>query len=84
MPPLKAGDPVRFKGKKEKSLSRKGKVSEKLHQPRSYNISTDKETVFVKIFGMLLNTSILNIQTYPMALQIEYHTPKWLNAKHLL
>ena len=50
MPPLKAGDPARFKGKNEKSLSRKGKVSEKLHQPRSYNISTDKETVFEKNF----------------------------------
>ena len=55
--PLKSGDSVRFRGKGDTTWSRKGSVLEKLPQPRSYKVLTDKGTVLNRNRKSLLRTN---------------------------
>ena len=55
--PLKSGDSVCFRGKGDKIWSRKGSVLEKLTQPRSYKVLTDKGTVLRRDRKSLLRTN---------------------------
>ena len=55
--PLKSGDSVCFRGKGDKTWSRKGSVLEKLPQLRSYKVLTDKGTVLRNNRKSLLRTS---------------------------
>ena len=54
---LKSGDSVRFKGKGDKTWSRKGRVLEKLTQPRSYKVLTGKGTLLRRNRKSLLRTN---------------------------
>ena len=55
--PLKSGDSVCFRGKCDKTWSRKGSVLETLPQPRSYKVLTDKGTVLRRNRKSLLPTN---------------------------
>ena len=83
--PLKSEDSVRFRGKGDKTWSRKGSVLERLSQPRSWKVLIDKGTVLRRSRKSLLCTyKYQNLSIQTTLVQIEYHTHSYLRDKFML